>query len=83
MGNKILGNFGMREKYQALFSSELGEEVLAHICKEGFFNKSTFVKNDPNETILNEGSRRLALSIHTYAKKNTDQIKETIERNMS
>lgn len=46
-----------------------GRLVLREILKAGFVTKSTFVAGDPHETALNEGSRRLALSIlkHTYS----------------
>lgn len=45
-----------------------GKIVLRSICREGFVFKTTFVAGDPHQTALNEGARRLALSIlgHTY-----------------
>jgi hypothetical protein len=67
----------MKDKYETLFKSELGKEVLAHICKNGHVTTTTFVKGDPNETTLNEGMRRLALSILRYACKNEE---DTINR---
>jgi len=75
----LLNEFSMRQKYQALFSSPLGDEVLTHICKQGFVTRSTFTKNEQQETMLNEGSRRLALSILKFAK-NQNDTKELLER---
>lgn len=53
----------MRGHYRDTFTSGNGLKVLRHIMKEGFAIKSTFVAGDPQQTALNEGSRRLALSI--------------------
>lgn len=49
--------------YLRTFDSPDGKVVLEHIMKQGYMLRTTFVAGDPNETMLNEGSRRLALSI--------------------
>ena len=45
-----------------------GQLVLREILRQGFVTRSTFVAGDPHQTAMNEGSRRLALSIlkHSY-----------------
>lgn len=50
--------------------------VLDDMMKAGFVFKSTFVKGDPHETALNEGSRRFVLSlINRIYKDPTTQLK--------
>lgn len=58
------------QSFRRLFDTPDGQEVLKTIAREGFVFKSTFVAGDPYQTTLNEGSRRLALSIMKLA--NTD-----------
>jgi hypothetical protein len=68
--------------YGAVFSTKEGAEVLAHICREGFVFKTTFVAGDPQQTALNEGSRRLALSILRMAGMNHEQQVQFLEREL-
>lgn len=49
--------------YVRLFDTPDGKIVLRHIMHEGFVLKSTHVAGDPHTSAMNEGSRRLALSI--------------------
>lgn len=49
--------------YRAVFETPEGELVLAHLAKHGFIFDSTFVQGDQQQTSLNEGSRRVVLSI--------------------
>ena len=69
--------------YAAVFSSKEGEEILAHICREGFVFKSTFVAGDPEQTMLNEGSRRLALSILKLARMNHEEQARFLEKELN
>lgn len=69
--------------YVRLFESEDGKTVLRHILKQGFVTRTTFVANDPQQTTLNEGSRRLALSILRYAKKDHKELIDQIEQGMT
>ena len=83
--------FGIRRKlelheaFQTVFTSPQGQLVLEHIIKEGFVLKSTFVVGDSHSTALNEGSRRLALSILKFVNKSHDsmikQLEKTIQDN--
>ena len=68
--------------YKRLFETPDGKTVLRHILQAGFVTKSTFVKSDPHETALNEGSRRLALSILTYVKKNPQEIVNEVQESV-
>ncbi len=72
----------IHRSYAAVFGTEEGSVVLQHILTEGFVAKSTFVAGDPNQTILNEGSRRLALSILRMARTNHKEVILQIERNL-
>lgn len=49
--------------YKAVFETPDGQRVLQHLMRVGFVTSSTFVVNDPQQTALNEGSRRIVLSI--------------------
>ena len=54
-----------------------------HILREGFVFKSTFVAGDPNQTMLNEGSRRLALSILKMARMNNEEQAQLLEQELN
>ena len=69
--------------YVRVFDSPDGEAVLHHIMKQGFVTRSTFVEGDPQQTALNEGSRRLALSILKFAKKDHQQLIKQIEQGIT
>lgn len=69
--------------YQVVFGSPEGERVLMDILRNGFAAESTFVRGDPNETLLNEGSRRLALSVLKFAKTNHNERIRLIEEAMT
>lgn len=52
-----------RDYYKRVFDSPDGELVLRHIARNAHLTSTTFVVNDRDQTLLNEGARRLALSI--------------------
>jgi len=68
--------------YAHVFGTPDGEIVLNHIIQNGFVTKSTFVQGDPEQTMLNEGSRRMALSIMRMARGSSEQVKQ-IERELT
>jgi hypothetical protein len=72
----------IRKSYQAIFATDEGKDVLRHIMSQGFITRSTFVVNDPQQTALNEGSRRLALSILRFAIMDHESIIEEMEREL-
>ena len=49
--------------YAYVFGTPEGKRVLAHICEMAYMSQSTFNPKIPEKTILNEGSRLLALAI--------------------
>ena len=70
----------VHRSYAKVFGDLEGEVVLQHILQAGFVTKSTFVAGDPEQTMLNEGSRRLALSILRMAKTNHKEVLRMIEQ---
>lgn len=72
----------LHQSYQNVFTTPDGERVLRHLMKSGFVLSSTFVKGDPYATALNEGSRRLALSILRFVHKDHSALIEAIEQEL-
>lgn len=72
----------IHRSYDAVFSTPEGDKVLHHIINEGYVTRTTFVAGDPQQTALNEGSRRLALSILRMARTNHKDVVRQIEREM-
>jgi hypothetical protein len=68
--------------YKAVFSGPQGDDVLLHIMEHAFVTKSTFVQGDPEQTLLNEGSRRLALSILRMARRDHQAIVRQLEKEL-
>lgn len=67
-------------KYQALFSTPDGDFVLRDICKMAHLAHSTFVKDDPMRSAMNEGARNLALIILQLAKVDPQRIAEQLQQ---
>lgn len=78
----LMRRLRIRRSYQVVFSSPEGEDVLRHILAEAFVGKSTFVSGCPEQTMLNEGSRRLALSILKMAKVDCQEQIRLIEEQL-
>ena len=78
----LLNRRVVHRSYAAVFGAPEGEVVLQHILEAGFVTKSTFVAGDPEQTMLNEGSRRLALSILKLAKTNHKEMIRMIEQEL-
>ena len=78
--DNLRSRLSLHEDYQAVFSSPAGQRVLSHILREGFVSKSTFVAGDPHMTSLNEGSRRLALSIYRFYAKDHKELQKMIDQ---
>lgn len=78
----ILEKINLERSYKAVFETPDGRRVLNHILREGFVLKSTFVAGDPHETALNEGSRRLALSILRKVRKDNNDKIQMLEENI-
>jgi hypothetical protein len=67
------------ELYKHVFDTPEGERVLEHICSVGFMTKPTLAKTH-DETMMNEGMRRLALSILKAVKKSEKEMLEHIQK---
>lgn len=59
----LRGRLAIRKSYKQVFNTEDGKQVLAHLCRNCFLTQTTFVAGDPHQTAMNEGSRRVVLSI--------------------
>lgn len=68
--------------YVRVFSTEDGQKVLSHIAKHGFVTQSTFVAGDPQQTAMNEGMRRMALSIMKFVHRDHKQLILRLEQEM-
>lgn len=53
----------VQKAYQSVFAGHDAELVMEHLCQQGFVYQPTFVRGDRDEMLLNEGARRLVLSI--------------------
>lgn len=68
--------------YRRVFESEDGKIILRHLARAGFLNRSTFVAGDPHQTSLNEGSRRLVLSMMRIAKIDPQKLVNEMEEQL-
>lgn len=75
----IRDRISLHSSYVRVFDGPDGERVLRHIAKAGFLTRSTFVAGDPEQTVLNEGSRRLALSILRFVRRNHAELLKQVE----
>ncbi|HMV57036.1 MAG TPA: hypothetical protein PKD38_07495 [Nitrospira sp.] len=65
--------------YRAVFETPEGEIVLTHLARHGFIFDTTFVQGDPQATALNEGSRRLVLSIMRMLNTDFNKLRQMME----
>lgn len=76
-------NIKLQECYRQVFDGPQGRIVLKHICRQGFVFHSTFVAGDPSQTALNEGQRRLALSILRFINLDQEKLVRLAEEGVS
>ena len=57
-----------RSVYLQVFGSEAAREVLSDLRATCFATKTTFVKGDPDQTLINEGRRQVFMDIMTMMK---------------
>ena len=60
--------------YVRVFDTPDGKLVLEHIAKEGYVTRPCHVAGDPHTSAMNEGSRRLALSILKFVHRDHQQL---------
>lgn len=70
----VIRQVELMEAYQSVFTNPKGKQVLDHLCRHCFLGDTTFVVGDPYQTALNEGSRRVILSILSILKKDFSTI---------
>jgi len=64
-------------KYQRVFKSDEGKEVLADLCRANNVLKPIF-DADPVKMAFNEGNRNAILMILSYLNTNTDEVKDLL-----
>lgn len=79
----IRDRIGLHSSYERVFDGPDGQRVLRHIMKVGFVTTPTLVPGDPQMTAMNEGSRRLALSILKFVRKDHGKMIQEIEKGIS
>jgi len=77
--SKLRDRRALKNAYRRVFETPDGRLVLRHLMLVGFVMKSTFVVRDPHESSLNEGSRRIVLSILRMALRDDSDIDQAIE----
>lgn len=69
----------LQAAYTRVFESPDGKLILRHLMNVGFVTKSTFVRGDANESALNEGTRRLVLSILKMVYRDDTDLQQAVE----
>lgn len=70
------------DMFARVFNTIEGKKVLEEIMKMGFVDKPTFAPNNPEKTLINEGSRVLALAIVKLAQKDpVNLVKQSVNNN--
>lgn len=59
---------------KSVFSGPEGELVLQYLCNQACVYQPTYVRGDVNEMLLNEGARRLVLSLVKKANFQPNQL---------
>lgn len=73
----------MISKYQKVFGSSDGKDVLKDLINANFVLDSTFAQNDPYLTALREGQRNVVLRILTILKINPNKFLEEVAKEAS
>lgn len=67
------------DAYRRVFQSPEGQLVLKHMAKHCYVGTTTFVRGDPDLTLVNEGVRRCFLSILKMANVDLGQVTKLLE----
>ena len=78
----LLRRVALHAAYVRCFNTDDGKVVLSDLMKEGFMFKPTFVSGDPQASALNEGSRRLVLSILKFVHKDHKELINHVEKEL-
>lgn len=68
--------------YVRCFNTPDGRAVLSHLMRTGFVFTSTHVPGDPHQSSMNEGTRRMVLSILKYVNKDHKELVNQVEQEM-
>lgn len=66
----------LTDTYRRVFESPDGEVILAHLMKISFVFQTTMVVGDSHLTAMNEGQRRLVLSIMKQLNLNHNKLNQ-------
>lgn len=69
----------LKECYEHIFTLPEGEIVLKHLIRKGHVLSSTFVAGDSNMTAVQEGERRMVLSILRMVYSDNQELIKQIE----
>jgi len=75
----LLGKLHLRRAYKHTFEAPEGKQVLLHLMKSCHMLTPTFVAGDPHQTAMNEGSRRVVLSILKMLNTDEKELLKQIE----
>jgi hypothetical protein len=78
----LFKRLAIQRSYRQVFNTEDGKVVLSHLMKNGFVTRTTHVAGDPHQSAMNEGSRRIVLSILAFMHKDEKQMQEQIEQEL-
>lgn len=78
--DKIADKIHLHASYVRTFETPDGQRVLRHLMRKGFILESTFVAGDPQQTVLNEGSRRMVLSIISFLGRDHSELVKQLEQ---
>lgn len=76
---KIVSNGERIKALKSRFRGKIGKSALSLIEEIGYFNKSTYVPQDPHGTSINEGLRQMVLKIHEFINMSDEEIDRRIE----
>jgi hypothetical protein len=80
---QMVDRLALKASYRRVFETPDGKRVLRHLMRVGFVTKSTFVVGDPHQSAMNEGSRRMVLSIINFVVKDYAELENYIEETLN
>lgn len=80
---QLFGRSALVHSYRRLFDCPDGEIVLRHLIKKFHVLSSTMVVGDSHFTAMQEGERRVILSILRWARKDYAQIMADIDSQLN
>ncbi len=75
---RIRQRLDLKRDYKETFGTPHGQRVLAHILRTAGVTRPRFTTNN-EETRINEGERRLAMSIFSFTSSSEEQLIEQLQ----